>query len=336
MPDPITSSPSRPIETNPLPIEAPTVAPTPDAWQQYLDSAVESVQQTQSADPNQVPSRPALDAMMRDLYAAFRQDGGPGVHTLLRSRPELLSTAARLSEDGLRTALRDANGLDGFLDGLLDRPGTVADLVRDHIEGAVRSRMLEQGRGAAQQVVGRLDALAESLPESLDRLQHAEPGTADAQIATLLDIRGDDGDLERAQAKLAHLRDSVEDFASRMAGFTWEPGDFPQSADRALRTLGLGDRTGSSLADDVANEGTSDDVEHAIDHANLLGELAFDSHHIHDAVVGLARGLTAGSAGYAVAIAAPIVLGVVVEHVLAHQIELNRAQFQATGQMLGM
>jgi hypothetical protein len=213
----------------------------------------------------------------------------------------------------------------------------VVDIVREHLEGAVRSRMLQQGRSAAERVIGRLESLSSSLPESLDRLRQAAPGTADAQVATLLGITGADDDLTRAQAKLEHLRESLEDFAGRMAGFTWEPGDFPETSARALTSLGLDHLRGASLAGEVAGEVTSDATEHAIDWANLVAELAFDSHHIGAAVRGIATaGATAGTVATLASVALPIVAGVVIEHVLTHQIELNREQFRATGQMLGI
>ncbi len=335
MPDPISSTPSRPVETSPLAMEAPSVAPAPapDAPQTYFDMAVASLERAQGADSAQ--DAPTLSGLLRDLYAAYREDGGSGVHALLSAHPESLEALASLSSESLEGAVRDANGFHGFFDGIVNRAGTLAGLVREHLEGALRSRILQQGRTAAARLGGQLDAIAASLPESIERMRSAEPGTPDAQLATLLGVRGDDGDLARAQGTMERLRDGVASFADRIAGFTWEPGDFPRAAERGLRSLGLGSCGEGSLGREVASETTSHDAEESLDVATFIGKLAFESHEIGGAVRGLAAGITAGSVASAATVALPIVLGLAVEHLLAPQNEINRAQFQPMGHMLG-
>jgi hypothetical protein len=334
MPEPIRSTPPRTVETNPLPMQAPSVAPTPDAPQTYFDMAVASLERAQSADSTE--GAPTLSGLLRDLYAAYRENGGAGVHALLSSHPEALEAFAGLSSESLEGAIADANGFHGFFDGLLNRAGTLAGLVREHLEGALRSRILQQGRTAGARLAGQLDAIAASLPESIERMRSAEPGTPDAQLATLLGVRGDDGDLSRAQSTIERLRDSIASFADRIAGFTWEPGDFPRAAERGLRSLGLGSCAEGSVGREVASETTSDTAEEALDFVTFVSKLAFESHEIGDAVHGLAAGISAGSVAGAATVALPIVLGLAIEHMLSHQSEIDRAQFQATGHMLGL
>lgn len=257
MPDPIS-----PADVRPLPDETaaqPEPAPSSGSVLQDLYDRVAGLLDTTAPAPPSCSAPPGgpTQAQLAALLDAFREARGGGVYALLESRPELRAAVGRLSPEELECALVARDPSAGSRSLLDIWPGDAQRVVRitsDYFDAHVHSLTVLEGQAAARTALSELAGLEADLPALVAELHAAEPGSPEAELATLLGLEGDAGDLERVQERLSQTRADIEEFARRLPGHTWTQNDFPAASARALETIGLGDAPRGSIADLTARE----------------------------------------------------------------------------------
>jgi hypothetical protein len=288
-------------------------------------SAMQASQAPARTEPN-----PAY-AAVREAVAAYREDGPGGLRERLATHPSELSALATLGAADLEDALErelsaTAEGLRTLITGL--DADTMRGVLQSVASAKIRQAQLREAGVVVNARLRNLEALREGLPERLPALRGAAPGTALAVEAELLGVRGDEGDLARAEASIDRSASGLRAFLNRMRGQSWEPGEFPASAGRAARRLGLdGPRdSAGSLAQHDAETAESDvsTALHGVDAVHMALEARHLSHLAGHATATSAAEFAAGAVGLSVSVVG-LAVGAVVHHYAeeAHQAHLR-------------
>ncbi len=278
------------------------------------------------------------ETQLHAVLDAYRDHGGPGVYALLDSNAEVRASLGRLSPDQLECALASLEGSTGWqrLFSLFRTPAapSIVSNVEEFFEGRMHSLTVLDGQARVRAGLAALDALAGDLPSRLDALRTAAPGSRDATLATMLGVRGDAGDLDRARERIASARDQLVEFGSRLPGSTWALSDFPLAGARALETLGLADAPAGSIADVAAGEPHS--------HLSSVVGWTLNAGHVamiagETAIETMAAGVTrAAVLAHAPILLGPFAAGLALE-VYIHRLNVeSHAEFVRTGRSLGM
>lgn len=292
---PAAPPPARPPATPP---------PASDVRRQAADD-VHTLQRT-SAPTGPSASQVAYQRSVDQAVRTYLEGGGAPLRVLLGQDGPMLSALANADDQRLERDLeasfeRQATGLHTLVTGL--EVGGVASIVDSVASDRIRLGILQEAQTLVNARRHDLLAMREALPELLPTLRNAQPGTAESMQARLLGIRGDAGDLQRAQQAIDEGLQGLETFMGRMRGQTWwEAGDFPEAAARSARRSNLGPATESVVAAGAARTELNEDVHHLVELAeglHIFGELV-------EVAVLLAEGAAVASAatGAGVAIAA--------------------------------
>jgi hypothetical protein len=191
----------------------------------------------------------AMDALAR----AYDEGGLQGVTRYLQDHPPTIAALA---------AHRPAE-VDAAFDAAFERtgvfvlPGAARHATTVAIAAILRERVFEEGRAIVEQRIERLTVLRDALPAVLATLRGAAPGSEDAALAASLGARGDDGDLERAEAAVTSAIDAHARFLGRLYSPTeWRNVDFPASSHRAAAALGFANPSPGSLGEEALIDGT--------------------------------------------------------------------------------
>ncbi len=338
MPEPISSA-----NVPPSPLSEPAVparVPGGSSLESVYDG-VSGVRDSAEARSCSAPPGGATPPQLAALLEAFRENGAGGVYALLQSRPDLRAAIGRLGPDELECALV-ARDPDVDSRSLLPPWRTDAERIGSEVsayfDDLVHSLTVLEGQATVGLALSNLNDLEADLPGKLHALREAAPGSSDAALASMLGVRGDAGDLERAQQKITQVRAGLVEFSNRLPDHTWTQSDFPTASARALEKIGLGGAPRGSIADLAAGEspGWLDEaVSFVLEtvHIGLGGAeiAALPKTWELFGVAGVAARTTAqlGTAGV-------IGAGLVVEAYIHHLNEESHAAFVATGRLLGM
>ena len=334
---PITNASASPLTGPPPPPPAPQlagpragagVAPSTQASVDVDARATTSMAREQSAD-DVVALRsargggPAAHAspMARAVERAvgvYLNDGPSALRELVARDPGLMRQLANLDPAEMEGAFgreleRQGSPLRDLISGL--DAASMRDLVDEAVEAVIRQEVM---READTLVSGRLRTVAQLHAEiesddspRLRELRDAAPGSEDAALAALLGVRGEPGDAARARDHLQRSASGLREFQLRMQGQSWDPAEFPSSAGRAARRLGLEPAWGR-----VSEGPTSMEIADRTHHVLALAESAHALEQLaHAGVASL--GFTTAALGVAV--------GMVVHHYSAEAHEAHLA-----------
>lgn len=328
MPDPAIRPATQPTVSHLPPPSVPTAEPSEAPARVDADAVVEDLARTQRrATPRSSQRAPSFAQASHGARQAFEADGSAGLHAHLSRNRRALGALARRSPAALNRAVGAGAG------------GVVAS----HLEGQLRSGIIQQAQRAIGREIRQLDALSASLPNRLEELRSAAPGSAAGRMATSLGIRGDQGDLARARASIEASKDGMGDLLEMLHGRTWTPGDFPASAEAVAARRGLGLPTEGTVLGEVVARRSADEAalaHHIATGAEVLHlgvELGHAAHTAHTLqMVG-----AAGTEITAVGIGAGVAFGVTVAALGAglyihHLGEEQHAEMLAAGRRLGL
>lgn len=330
MPDPMLVPTSRPAAA-PLPPASPQTTDAREAPARAdADAVVEDLTQTQARAMTRSSQRaPSFNEATRSAAAAFEADGSAGLHQYLSDNRGALGAMARRSSEAVERAV--GAGADGVL--------------ASHIEGQLRSGIIREARRSMGQEVRRLDNLSQALPLELEGLRSAEPNSPVGALAASLGIRGDDGDLARAQASIEAAKDGLDDLLDMLQGRTWMPGDFPESAARVAVDRGLGIPRRDTVLGDVLARRSADEAALA-HHGAIVADVLYFGAELAHAAHGAAELRHLGAAAVAPELAAlstgvAVGFGVMIASVgvglyIHHLGEEQHAERIAAGRRLGL
>lgn len=185
---------------------------------------------------------------MNEVASAYREHGSAGVRTYLEQNPRALSVLAGQSRSRVET--------------MLDRAGAgsvAAEEIQSAVSAKVHQLVSREVRRAVSGKVTELQQLRREVTENIESFRNAPADSEKGQIAEALGIRGDAGDVERAQGGLDNLMQAYEGVATRITGQTWQVADFEDTARRLASENGLGTGiagtfTGAALERDLSGE----------------------------------------------------------------------------------
>jgi hypothetical protein len=295
---------------------------------------VHTLQATRASAPaaaTDVAYRSAINEAVR----VYLEDGPTGLRQHLGDNGGTLSalgnvSASRLERDLEASLDRQASGVRSLITGT--DASTMQGVVESVAGARIRQGIVQEAETIVAAQMRRLHGMSESLPQRLETLRNARPGTPEALEARFLGIRGDSGDLARARAAIARSAEGLQTFANRMRGQSWQPGEFPDAAGRAARRLNLEGAADSSGVTAGARTAAPGEHVHNVlqlaEGANVLREL----HHVGHLARG-AGGLAASGevlAGSALAVGVSVSLvglavGLTIHHYTeeAHQAHLD-------------
>lgn len=317
-----------------------TVPPPP---LQMRHQAADDVHVMQLARTPQTPaSEASYRSAVNDAVRVYLQDGPSGLRVHLGDNAGALSALANVSAGRLERDLeasldRQASGLRSLVTG--GDASTIQGMVESVAGARIRQGIVQEAETIVAARMRGLHEMSETLPQRLEMLRNAQPGTPEAIEARYLGIRGDSGDLTRARAAIARGAEGLQTFVNRMRGQSWQPGEFPDAAARAARRLNLEAAADSSGM--TAGVRTAAPGEHV--HTVLqLGEVANvvrELHHVGHLARG-AGGLAASGealAGTALAVGIGVsVVGLAVGLTIHHYTEQAHAAHLAFGHSLGL
>ena len=249
MPAPIASRPiQRQQTTTATAVESPPSQPahTAQGHEEVQERAVDQLLAT-STQPRQ---RARLQSTVRALAAAFRRDGAAGVRTYLEQNPSALQTLGRESAARTEAMLARATRSE-------TNAGQIVGVIQDSVSGAMRQMLSREVRTAMNRHIGNLQALERHIEANLDRYRNAAPGSADAQVAERLGIRGLKSDMDRVQAVIEQSIRAFDAVLNRIIGQAWQPNDFAETGRRLAVENGFGigahgTFTGNALMRDIS------------------------------------------------------------------------------------
>lgn len=318
-----------------------TVAPPPQL--DLRRQAADDVMVMQLARTPQTPATEAnYRAAVNEAVRVYLEDGPAALRLHLGENAGALSALANVG----------AGRLERDLEASLDRQGSAARSLVTGLDAETMTGMVESVAGARIRqgivletetiVAARLHGLREmsaTLPQRLESLRNAQPGTLEAMEARYLGIRGDSGDLSRARAAIAQAEQGLRTFVNRMRGQSWQPGEFPDAAARAARRLNLEAAANSSGMTAGARTSAPGEHVHTVLQFAEGAHVAVEVHHVAVLARG-AGGLAASGellAGGALAAGAAVgVFGLIIGMTIGHFTEEAHDAHVAFGRGLGL
>lgn len=307
MPDPVrarTVAPATtPSTTSTASTQSASVAPDPSA---VADGAAAEVSRARSVASTPAQQRATvLDRAARGVAQAMREGGVEAAREHMRRNPESVRAFANARPDQLDAALARHGA-----------PSGTDSVIENQVDSVLRLGVRRVGNQRLDARVGELRNLERHVLANLDAYRNAEPGTAKAQLAKALGIRGDEGDAARVRERVEQTVAHVTSLRDALSGQTIVPGDFPETARVAGQrerwtmepgTLGARAAEGSTTegvqADDIASNGTKA-LEVALEGREML-------HALHSLVTGTEMaGAALELGGFGLGIAA----GVIIHH----------------------
>lgn len=317
---------------------APRVAthgsPPPQNVRDQATRDVHSMQRAQVGGVRLAPDQ-AYRSAVNDAVRVYLEHGPAGLREHLGEHGRELSaianvSASRLESDLAQALERQGSVLRAPISGL--DAGAIQDVVESVAGARIRQGIVQEAETVVAARMQDLHQLSESLPQRLESLRNAQPGTPEAVAAEFLGIRGDSGDLSRARAAIARAAEGLETFANRMRGQSWQPGEFPDAAARAARRLNLEGAASSAGMTALARTAAQGQHVHRVLQLAEVANLVQEGHHVAHLVRG-AGGLAASGevlAGGALAVGmgvslAGLAVGLTIHHYTerAHQAHLD-------------
>lgn len=322
---PVSAS-SVPVPSSGTPSAAPATTsprapvPQPADVRHQATGDVHALQATRAAGPN---TDRAYRGAINEAVRVYLADGPSGLRVHLGDNAGALSALANVPagrlEDDLETALEQQASVLRY-----PITGMDASTMQGIVESVAGARIRQGIVQEAETVVGArlrdLQTQSDTLPQRLETLRHARPGTAEAIEAQVLGIRGDAGDLQRARASISRSAEGLQTFVNRMRGQSWQPGEFPDAAARAARRLNLqGAADSSGVTAGARTEAPGAHVHGVLQLAESAHVVVEAGHlaHAGAAAVGGAVTLTVGVVG--------LLVGATIHHYTeeAHQAHLR-------------
>jgi hypothetical protein len=307
VPDPVrtrTVAPATtPVTASPSSTSSASVAPDPSA---VADGAAAEVSRARSVASTPAQQRAtALDRAARGVAQAMRDGGVEAAREHMRQNPDSVRAFANARPDQLDAALARHGA-----------PFGTDSVIENQVDSVLRLGVRRVGNQRLDARVGELRNLERHVLANLDAYRDAEPGTAKAQLAEALGIRGDEGDAARVRERVEQTVAHVTSLRDALSGQTIVPGDFPQTARTAGQrerwtmepgTLGARAAAGSTTegvqADDVASNAMKA-LEVALEGRRVL-------HSLHSLVTGAEMGGAALELG---AFGLGIAAGMIIHH----------------------
>lgn len=312
---PATPPPARPPATPP---------PASDVRRQAADD-VHTLQRTSATSApraGQVAYQRAVD----QAVSAYLEGGGGPLRFQLGQDSATLSALAnvdpaRLERDLEASFERQATGLHSFITGV--DAGSVVSIVESVASDRIRLGIVQEVQTIVNARTHDLLAMRESLPQLVDTLRNARPGTPEAIQARALGIRGDAGDLQRAERAIDQGIEGLQTFLGHMRGQAWwQASDFPDAATRAARRSNLSGALDETIVAGAAHSHRNEQVHHMIEAAEVI--------HI-GLEVGHAIGSAAAAAGLSVS-----VVGLVAGRMAYEYADEVRGEHVTLGRSLGL
>lgn len=302
----VPSTSTTPSAAAPAPARSATPAAAPhasDVRRQAADD-VHTLQRTAAPSAPRA-SQVAYQRSVDQAVSTYLEGGGGPLRFQLGRDPAMLSALANVDPERLERDLeasfeRQATGFDRALTGL--SAGGAVSIVESVASDRIRLGIVQEAQVVVNARRHDLLAMREALPELLPSLRSAAPGSAAAIQAQALGIRGDSGDLQRAQQSIDDSIEGLQTFMGHMRGQAWwQTTDFPDATARAARRLNL------SGAEDAVNAAAvarthQDHVLHGLTVAADLLHIGAELSHagslaggvaLSVSVVGLVAGLAA-------------------------------------------
>lgn len=334
-----------PAASTSAPAAAPRVATTvtPPPQLDLRRQAADDVQVMQLArTPRTSASEGSYRSAVNDAVRVYLEDGPTALRLHLSENAGSLSAlanvdAGRLERD-LRASLeRQASGARSLVTGL--DAETMQGMVESVAGARIRQGIVQEVETIVAARVRGLREMGATLPQRLESLRNAQPGTLEAIEARYLGIRGDSGDVTRARAAIAQAEEGLQRFANRMRGQSWQPGEFPDAAARAARRLNLEAAASSSGMTAGARTAAPGEHVHTVLQIAEGAHVALEVHHVATLARG-AGGLAASGellAGGALAAGAAVgVFALVIGMTIGHFTEEAHDAHLAFGHGLGL
>jgi hypothetical protein len=261
---------------------------------------------------------------------ALAEGGSSLLRDVLRARPDVLARVGCMTRESLERQV-DA----------LDRGGSASEasaVARDVIDACARNLVHREAADRVGQRQTALTTLARDLPALLPRLARAAPGTPEASLAQMLQVRGDAGDRARAEAVIADGLDGIDRFSRSMGGASWDVGQFPDARERALGRLGMRAARPWDLAyDATSHERPLESAAHNVLTAIEVATAAVESSPVLAAVFGTpAAHVTAATLAAEAGAAGVALAGLGLGLYIHHEANLSSDRLAALGVAMGM
>lgn len=287
MPDPVRSRPVAPSATLSTPTPASSASTEPADPSSVADGAAAEVSRARSvaSTPAQHRATP-LDRAARGVAQAMREGGVEAVREHLRRNPESLRAFANARPDQLDAALARH-----------DAPFGTDSVIENQVESVLRLGVRRVGNQQLDARIGELRSLERQVVANLDNYRNAAPGSAKAQVAEALGIRGDEGDAARVRENIEQTIAGITSLRDALSGQTVVPGDFPETA----RIAGQRERwttepgtLGAAAASGSTTEGVQADDRAAT--AAKVAEAAVEAGELAHAIESVLHGAHLGEA----------------------------------------
>lgn len=286
------STPPAPAAAPPAgsaPARAPAAPPLASDVRRQAADDVHTLQQA-SAPAAPRASQVAYQRAVDQAAATYLEGGGAALRVQLGRDPAMLSSLAnaddrRLERDLEASFERQATGLHSLITGT--DAGSVSSIVDSVASDRIRLGIVQDAQVRVNAQTHALLAMRQALPELLPSLRNAQPGTEAADQARALGIRGDAGDLVRAQQTIDRSLVALERFMGHMRGQAgWEVTAFPGAAGRSARRSNL-----AGASEGVAAAGAARLEQDADAHALVQGaEYAHLAVEVGEVALHVARG----------------------------------------------